>query len=376
MVLHMVYCTEDKGVSLALWQTGYLAEGWMIAVVSVLSQWKDRQCLAVAIWDCPGLYDPSRKREKVSVDIIQTLASLHPGPHAFLFVIRAGRYTEEEAAAYTRMKALFDENIKKYIIVVFTGGDDLEKEGKSMEDLLQSAPKALTELLEECNQRYVVFNNNAREEDKDAQVGVLLDIIRRMKQTNRDPYTCPKYAHVGQSLEAEVARRLQAAVEKRDLEERKIIQELEAEIEKTESIIRRLKEECSAQEDELKRRLQEENNREKEEEEKIKKLEGRNREKEEFKAQVGKEKQEREKQLEKLQQQQKENLKEIKIQEEKERKLEEEKREQENRRLDDEMNRMVDGVVRGQESYWVNSEVSQIVRFSSDAGDSSRSLRQ
>ena len=90
------------------------------------------------------------------------VAGMHPGPHAVLHVIRVGRFTAEEYAAYRRLKALFDDSIVHHIILVFTHGDELEREGKRLADLMASpnTPKDLKQVFQECGHRCQLFNNN------------------------------------------------------------------------------------------------------------------------------------------------------------------------------------------------------------------------
>ena len=75
--------------------------------------------------DSPGLFDTRRTQEQISIDIVKAVACMHPGPNAILYVVPLGRYTEEEFAVYRRLKALFDQGLTSYLVVLFTGGDRL-----------------------------------------------------------------------------------------------------------------------------------------------------------------------------------------------------------------------------------------------------------
>ncbi|KAK7093290.1 uncharacterized protein [Littorina saxatilis] len=209
----------------------------------------------IEIIDSPGLYDTHKTQEEICVTIVQAVAGMHPGPHAILFVVRMGRYTAEEYGAYKRLKALFDENITKYTIVLFTHGDMLEHERKSIEDLLdRDTPKELQEVLKECSNRYIVFNNMAR--DTHAQVEQLLSMVRHMvAQNGGQAYSCPKYGQIGQGMEEEVARRLQE-VEKKDLKRQKYVQQLEKQTHEAEETAQRTKEQFQKNEAERQRRME------------------------------------------------------------------------------------------------------------------------
>nr|KAG5702319.1 hypothetical protein BaRGS_002986 [Batillaria attramentaria] len=218
--------------------------------------------------DCPGLYDTKKTQEEISTVIVQAVACMHPGPHAVLYVVKIDRYTAEEYGAYQRLKALFDDTITDYIIVVFTGGDELEKKKKTFEDLMKNAPEHLKIVLKECGNRCIVFNNFAP--DPQPQIDRLFEVIRQMKHANGKPYSCPKYEEIGESVEQEVARRL-AVVDKKELERQKYVQELQKKTEAAEEEVRKQKEENEKKEQERQRQLEEEVKKRKEEVEKLKK---------------------------------------------------------------------------------------------------------
>lgn len=178
----------------------------------------------IEIMDSPGLFDTKRTHEEISVDIVKAVACMHPGPHAILYVIRLGRYTEEEYEVYTRLKALFDDDVTRYVIVVLTGGDMLEKEGKDVQEVLRKVPSSLRKVLEECRHRVVVFNNVAH--DRGPYVQQLLQQVRQLLHSNGGGhYTCPRYAEVGQGMEEEVGRRL-LDMEREELADKPLVQEL------------------------------------------------------------------------------------------------------------------------------------------------------
>ena len=209
------------------------------------------------IIDSPGLYDTHKTQEEICVIIVQAVAGMHPGPHAILYVVRLGRYTAEDLGAYQRLKALFDNSITKYLIVVFTYGDMLEREGRSIEDLIRSdTPEGLRQVLKECDDRYVVFNNMAS--DTRPQVEQLLQKVRHMvTQNGGQPYSCPKYGQIGAGMEDEVARRLQE-VEKRDLKRQKYVQQLERQKKEAEETAKKSKEQFEKNERERQRQMEEE----------------------------------------------------------------------------------------------------------------------
>ncbi|KAK7480041.1 hypothetical protein BaRGS_00028678 [Batillaria attramentaria] len=178
----------------------------------------------IEIVDCPGLYDTHISQEDINTIIIQTVACLHPGPDAILYVVRLGRYTAEEYGAYEHLKLMFDDTITKYTIVLFTGGDELERMGWGFEDIMDRRTGRLEHVINECGKRAIIFNNRAS--DPKPQVERLLNLVRQMKVENGKPYMCPKYQRIGEQLEAEVNKRL-AAIDKTPKKIRKLQMETE-----------------------------------------------------------------------------------------------------------------------------------------------------
>ncbi|KAK7104218.1 GTPase IMAP family member 9-like [Littorina saxatilis] len=182
----------------------------------------------IEILDSPGLFDTSKPHEEVSSLVMQAIACMHPGPDAIFYVMKVGRYTDEEYGVYTRLKALLDENVTRFLIILFTHGDALK--GKKMSELVSKAPARLQEVLRDCGSRYVVMDNIHKTPQ---QVEDLLKQVKSVRlQNGGQPYKCPKYAHIGAKMDEEVGKRM-AEVEKKELENKKHVQELSNLVEKT-----------------------------------------------------------------------------------------------------------------------------------------------
>ena len=140
--------------------------------------------------------------------------------------------------AYERLLAIFDENICKHMIVVFTHGDKL-KEGDSIEEAIAASPQTLQQVLNACDDRYIVFNNFAI--DPQPQVERLLQMVNSMVAGNGGrPYSCPKYRELEDIMEQEVASRLEE-IEKRDLKRQQYVKMLEKKLNKAKEEAHRAK---------------------------------------------------------------------------------------------------------------------------------------
>ncbi|XP_025088652.1 immune-associated nucleotide-binding protein 1-like isoform X2 [Pomacea canaliculata] len=158
----------------------------------------------VEVVDTPDLSSTSEKQ--IGEALAQAAACMPSGPHAFLFLLSLSRrFTKGEVAAYQRLIALFDEFVTKYMIVVFTGGDDLGPEC-TINDILVKAPPDLRSILETCDNRYVVFNNES--EDR-GQVRCLLDVARDLMQHNGNQcYSWPRYFSFHDKTQEEISKRI------------------------------------------------------------------------------------------------------------------------------------------------------------------------
>ena len=92
-----------------------------------------------------GLFDLSAGSEFVGKEIVKCLGMAKDGIHAFLVVFSVtNRFSQEEETAVHRLPNLFGKIFFDYMIVVFTGGDELEDNDETLEDYLgHECPKPL-----------------------------------------------------------------------------------------------------------------------------------------------------------------------------------------------------------------------------------------
>uniref|UniRef100_A0A8C1X8Z9 Si:dkey-167k11.5 n=1 Tax=Cyprinus carpio TaxID=7962 RepID=A0A8C1X8Z9_CYPCA len=100
----------------------------------------------ISVIDTPGLYDTEHSEEEIKTEIGECITFTSPGPHAFLIVIKVGRFTEEEKNTIKKLKEVFGEKMENYSMIVFT-----HKEGDP----------ALKELVESCGNRFFCLDNES-----------------------------------------------------------------------------------------------------------------------------------------------------------------------------------------------------------------------
>ncbi|KAK2975636.1 hypothetical protein RJ640_021081 [Escallonia rubra] len=152
---------------------------------------KDGQILNVI--DTPGLFDFSAESEFIGKEIVKCINMAKDGIHAILVVFSVrSRFSKEEEAALRSLRTFFGNKINDYMIVVFTGGDDLEENEETLDDYLgRECPEPLKEVLRFCENRRVLFDNKTTDAAKRAeQVQQLLSLVNKVIAKNGgQPYT-------------------------------------------------------------------------------------------------------------------------------------------------------------------------------------------
>uniref|UniRef100_A0A3B1J6V9 AIG1-type G domain-containing protein n=1 Tax=Astyanax mexicanus TaxID=7994 RepID=A0A3B1J6V9_ASTMX len=93
----------------------------------------------INVIDTRGLFDTYISNDEIKKEIgkcIFTMAA--PGPHVFLLVLSlAQRFTPEEKEAVKLIQDLFGEESRRYTMVLFTRGDELQN--KNIEEFIQTS---------------------------------------------------------------------------------------------------------------------------------------------------------------------------------------------------------------------------------------------
>eukprot|EP01018_Ginkgo_biloba_P023829 Gb_00932 [translate_table: standard] len=142
--------------------------------------------------DTPGLFDTNMRADYIGKEIVKCMEFAKEGLHGVLLVLSVrSRFTAEEASALEELQKFFGEKFVNYMVVVFTGGDELEADEQTLEDYLNDIPLELQKLLHECNHRTVLFNNKTRSEThKGKQAAELLKQIDNVMVENAgQPYS-------------------------------------------------------------------------------------------------------------------------------------------------------------------------------------------
>ncbi|XP_073343211.1 GTPase IMAP family member 7-like [Pagrus major] len=140
----------------------------------------------VTVVDTPGFTDEVLTREQLFREIGKSLVKASPGPHAFVFVVRLGRITQEDVRMFEHLPKVFDSDVcsaRQYSMVLFTHGKGLK--GRSIDDLIHSQSKNaqhVSKLVSMCGGRYCVVDNTDKKNRE--QVRNLLNKIDEMVTVN------------------------------------------------------------------------------------------------------------------------------------------------------------------------------------------------
>ncbi|XP_048883086.1 GTPase IMAP family member 7-like [Brienomyrus brachyistius] len=193
---------------------------------SVTSQCRKEDAIVfdrpIAVIDTPGLFDTEQPNNEIQKEIVKCIQVSCPGPHAFLLVMQLNRFTNEERVCVEALQEIFGEEANKFMIVLFTRGDDLQNQ--SIHEFVRDANSHLKEVIRKCGDRYCVFNNK-KLSNRD-QVKELLDMIDKMMALNGDSfYTQEMYKEAEAKITEKEEEIKKAAIEKRRLHKEKLEKE-------------------------------------------------------------------------------------------------------------------------------------------------------
>lgn len=137
----------------------------------------------VVVVDTPGLCNPNISDKEVVEEIKRGVLLVAPGPHVFLFVMDLERFTQQENDMVELIWKTFG-NADKYAIVLFTYGDKLKKNGKTIKEFIQGS-EDLKNVVAKCNGGCHVIDNKNQEP---SQVAELLQKMNDLVVKNEGKY--------------------------------------------------------------------------------------------------------------------------------------------------------------------------------------------
>ncbi|XP_062843196.1 GTPase IMAP family member 8-like [Trichomycterus rosablanca] len=109
------------------------------------------------VYDTPGVFDPDRNNDNLK----QFESLLQPGKAVYnvvLLVMKADRLSPEDEEAVNLIKDFIPERLIRNTWILFTRGDELEREDLTIEEFIEETYK-LKRIVQRFENRYHVFNN-------------------------------------------------------------------------------------------------------------------------------------------------------------------------------------------------------------------------
>ncbi|XP_042368637.1 GTPase IMAP family member 4-like [Plectropomus leopardus] len=162
----------------------------------------------ITVTDTPDFFDTDRP-EELKREIVRCILECAPGPHAFFVVLKVEEFTTQKQAVINKILQYFSEEALKYVVVVFTHGDQLQ-EGMTIEQFV-AQNKCLSDLVKKCGGRcHVVDNKNWENNQQDEyrsnefQVAELLNTTDKIVMENKGGcYTNEIFQTVRREVEKE-----------------------------------------------------------------------------------------------------------------------------------------------------------------------------
>ncbi|XP_050410141.1 GTPase IMAP family member 4 [Patella vulgata] len=142
----------------------------------------------LVVIDTPGIFDTRKSNLETSKELIRCIGLSSPGPHIFVFVLKIGRFTQEEMETIQHLKDLFGEDVVNYVIIVFTGKDSLDYDGSTIHEHIQHCPPELQSLVGQCKRRIATINNRAKPRALAKDVKGILDLMAQTVRQNGGGY--------------------------------------------------------------------------------------------------------------------------------------------------------------------------------------------
>lgn len=158
----------------------------------------------LVVVDTPGLFDTNQTEQEILIEITKWYTLVSPGIHAILLVVQVGRFTDEEQKTVDFFMKIFGDDLKNYLVIVFTHKYSLEEEDMTIDNFVQTLDKSsnLRKLIDESKNRYTAIGYRGPEEERVKEVKHILSLIDGIKgKDGRNYYSNDLFKRVQNSLE-------------------------------------------------------------------------------------------------------------------------------------------------------------------------------
>ena len=187
----------------------------MICGTSVTSKTRCKTAIRfdkkLIVCDTPGLFDTRMPEEKIRKEISRCYLYMSPGIHAILLVLKTDRISSEDIYTVNFFMNVFGDQLKDFLIVVFTNKDQLDDKNMSLQDYIDTipSPSILQDLLDLCRNRCIAIGYfKGSQVERETEVRHILSMVDQIKGPNDRFYSSEKFMRVQKFLREEEERML------------------------------------------------------------------------------------------------------------------------------------------------------------------------
>ena len=136
----------------------------------------------LVVVDTPGLSHTDLTQEETLKEVSKAVQLL-PEIHAILLVVQAERLTEEDELTFDCLMKAFGENLKDFLIVVFTHKNRLELQNITVDKFVEtiSISSNLRKLINDSGKRYAALGYDEQKED----IQQILSMVDEIKEKGK-----------------------------------------------------------------------------------------------------------------------------------------------------------------------------------------------
>ncbi|XP_062297422.1 GTPase IMAP family member 8-like [Scomber scombrus] len=131
----------------------------------------------VRVIDTPDIFDDEIESSVRNQHVTQCKQLCQSDPCVYLLVMHVSRFTDGERNILRKVEAAFGQNAKEQTIILFTRGEDLQRDKMSLKDFLHDCQPELKKIVKQCDRRCVVFENKT---SRQPQITELMQTVNMM----------------------------------------------------------------------------------------------------------------------------------------------------------------------------------------------------
>ncbi|XP_071340540.1 GTPase IMAP family member 3-like [Trachinotus anak] len=136
----------------------------------------------VRVIDTPDIFDDDIKPSDKDKHVERCNELCQSDPRVFLLVMQVGRFTDGERNVLEKLDKAFGVRAREQTIILFTCGEELQRDGMTLEEFLRSCQPGLKMIIEKCGYRCLTFENRASGSDQSEK---LMQTVSRLLETQR-----------------------------------------------------------------------------------------------------------------------------------------------------------------------------------------------